>query len=85
MKEQIKFEELTDDEKKVLLSAFDYEVDKEGNIIDALLKEKIISEITRQPLTLKSAALITGSLKIIDSNPLSISRYLREETEKNDS
>ncbi len=78
---EFEFAELTDDEKKVLLSAHGYGVDEEGRIYDTLLKENIISNRTNQPLTLKDAAFMPGSLKIIDSDPLTISRYLREKIE----
>ncbi|HLD15163.1 MAG TPA: hypothetical protein VJB94_01120 [Candidatus Nanoarchaeia archaeon] len=85
MKNEFQFEELSDDEKKILLSAFSYEVDREGNIIDVLLKEKVKSKITGKPLTIKDAALLPGSLKVIDSDPLTISRFIREEIEKDES
>lgn len=76
------FVELTDDEKKLLLSAFSYNVNEDGEIIDSLLKEKVISQLTKKPLTIKEAALLSGSLKVTDSDPVTISRYLREEIEK---
>lgn len=81
MTEQFKFEELQDNEKKVLLSAYDYGVDEDGDIVDLLLKEKIISKRTKAPFNLKNVALLPGSLKIMDSDPLTISRYLREQIE----
>src|SRR3972149_3760365 len=81
-KKKFEFEELSDEEKKILLSAFGYLVDDEGNIIDSLDNSKIISQMTRKPLTIKDAALMPGSLKIIDSDPLTISRFLREEIEE---
>ena len=78
------FQELSDEEKKVLLSAFNYSVDKEGRIRDALLDEPIRSEIDNKPLTLSTAALVPGSLKIIDADPVSLSKYLRENVDSND-
>mgnify|MGYP001592701094 CR=1 FL=1 len=82
MPEKFEFEELSDEEKKVLLSAFNYRVNENGEIIDTLLNEPVRSNINK-PLTIKDAALLPGSLKIIDSDPLTLSKYLREEIEKN--
>ncbi len=76
-----KFEELSDEAKKILLSAFGYEVNEEGHIIDALLKERVTSKNTREPLTIKNVALLPGSLRVVDADPLTISRYIREELE----
>ncbi len=81
MVKKFEFEEISDEEKKLLLSAFDYHVDSEGNIIYSLLNTKVISKDTREPLTLKNATFVNGSLKIIDSDPVTISRFLREEVE----
>ncbi len=78
---EFKFEELSDEEKKILLSAFGYEVNEEGHIIDILLKDRVISKNTQEPLTIKNAALLPGSLRVIDADPLTISRYIREELE----
>ena len=75
------FQELTDDEKKILLSAFDYTVDEEGNIIDNTLNEKVISKTSKNPINIKNVALLGGSLIITDSDPLTLSRYLRERIE----
>ena len=77
------FQELTDDEKKLLLSAFSYAVNENGEIIDSLLNEKIPSKITNKPLTINEAALLPGSLKVTDSDPLTISKYIREMIEDN--
>lgn len=82
MAEQFEFEEITNDEKKILLSAFGYSVDDEGYIIDSLLNQQVISPETKKPFTLENATFVQGSLKIIDSDPLTISRYLREEIDK---
>ncbi len=85
MKEDFEFEEITEQEKKLLLSAFDFEVDSDGNIIDSLLQEKVISHSTGKPFTLQNVTLVQGSLKLIDSDPLTISRFLREDLKDNGS
>lgn len=78
---KLEFEELSDGAKKVLLSAFDYEVDGQGQIIDRLLNQMVMSAITKKPLTIKDAALLPGSLRVVDADPLIIAKYLREEIE----
>ena len=83
MEKKFEFEEISNDEKKLLLSAFGYHVDENGNIIDSLLNEKKISKITKEPFTLKNTTFVNGSLKMLDSDPLTISQFLREEVEKN--
>jgi len=75
------FQELTDEEKKILLSAFNYNVDEDGNIIDSTLNEKVISKTSKNPINIKNVALLGGSLIVTDSDPLTLSRYLRERIE----
>ena len=78
---EIEFQELTNDEKKVLLSAFNFVVDERGFIYDALLNEKVVSKANGKPFTINNVAMITGSLHLINSDPVSLSRYIREELE----
>ena len=75
--EYFEFEELSDEEKVLLLSAFDYTINGKREIIDGLLKEPVRSDES-VILTLDNAAFMNGSLKIINSDPLTISRFIRE-------
>ncbi|MFH1133021.1 MAG: hypothetical protein V1735_00875 [Nanoarchaeota archaeon] len=77
----MEFEELGDEEKKLLLKAYNYEVNEDGIICDSLLKEPVISQDTQRPIKLKNASLFPGSMKIIDTTPLTISKFLREKIE----
>ena len=79
--EEFRFECLSDEEKIILLSAYEYKVDESGDIIDSIDGEKVLSKLTRKPLNLKNAALLPGSLEITDSDPVTLSRYLREKIE----
>ncbi len=81
MEKEFIFKELSDDEKKVLLSAYGYCVNDEGDIVDVVANQKVYSKNTRKPLNLKNVALLSGSLIVTDSDPLTISRYLRENVE----
>ena len=77
----MEFEELGDAEKKLLLDAYNYEVDEKGIIVDSLLKEPVVSEDIKKPIFLENASLLPGSLKIINTTPLTISKFLREKIE----
>ena len=79
MKEEFEFDELNDDEKRLLLSAFDYSVNDKSEIVDDSLNEIVTSE--GKTLTLKNVALVNGSLKMFVANPLNISRFIREKIE----
>jgi hypothetical protein len=72
------FEQLGIEEKKLLLRAYNYDVDQDGIIIDRLLNEPVFAADTQRVVTLENASLIPGSLKIIDTTPLTISKLLRE-------
>ncbi len=77
----MEYEEIGVEEKKLLLRAYNFEVNEEGVIIDYLLNEPLISNETRRPIKLENASLIPGSLKIVDTTPLTISKLLREKEE----
>ena len=64
--------------KKTLIKSYNFEVNEEGVIIDYLLNEPLISNETRRPIKLENASLIPGSLKIVDTTPLTISKLLRK-------
>lgn len=72
------FEQLGIEEKKLLLRAYNYDVDEEGIIVDRLLNERVFSIDTQRVVTLENASLIPGSLKVVDTTPLTISKLLRE-------
>jgi len=74
----IVFAELGLEERKLLLRAFDYDVDDDGYVLDAA-KSKIPSqENPRDFLKVENAVLAPGSLKVVDSSPTSISKLIRE-------
>jgi len=83
MSKNIIFEELTKEERLLLLRAFDYDIDKKGNILTPskmLIKSK---ESLDTFLNIDNIALTPGSLEIIEGTPISISKYLREKVEIN--
>ncbi len=81
MVKDIIFEELTKEEKLLLLRAFDYDVDEDGYILDKNGGRIKSEECPNEFLTIENAALIPGSLEVIDSSPTSISKFIRENIE----
>lgn len=83
MKKEIIFEELEENERILLLRAFGYDVDNDGNVLDKngnLLKS---NEDPTKSIKAKFASLVPGSLEIIDGTPTALAKYLRER-EKSD-
>ncbi|MFH1545074.1 MAG: hypothetical protein ABIE23_03235 [archaeon] len=85
MAKEIIFDELKKEEAILLLKAFDYKLDKEGHILRPS-GSKIPSELhPNKYLTLKDSALVpAGSMDVIDANPISISKFIRERTVEKD-
>lgn len=83
----MELEEIGEKEKRILLKAFDYDINKKEAIVDSLTKEELISADTKKVITLKNATLAPGSLEILDTTPLTISKLLRKkfESEENGS
>jgi hypothetical protein len=84
MARDLVFEQLAEDETKLLLRVFDYDVDDEGYILSPSGSRIPSDEIPSQFLRAKEAALVAGSLKPIDGSPTSISKLIREEVEERD-
>jgi len=82
MAKDIVFEQLTEDETKLLLRAHDFDVDDEGYILSPSGNRIPSDEMPSQFLWAKDAALVPGSLRPIDGSPTSISKFIREEMEE---
>ena len=78
---EITFEEIGNEEKKLLLKAFDYDVDDKGHIFTPSGSQVFSKESPDKALTLDNIALTPGSLKVIDGTPTSISKFIRESIE----
>ncbi|MFH0926984.1 MAG: hypothetical protein V1822_00190 [Candidatus Micrarchaeota archaeon] len=81
MADEVVFEQLGKKEALLLLRAFDYDIDGEEYILSPSGKRIPSEEFPSKHLKIEDAALIKGSLKVIDGTPLSISRFLRERLE----
>jgi len=82
MEKEIVFEELGEKEKVLLLRAFNYDVDNEGYVLTESGKRIQSKENPKKFIQAKFAALIPGSLEVIDGTPTAISEYLRTRGEK---
>lgn len=74
----IKFEQLGRDETILLLRAFDYELDLEGYVLTPSGSKIASKDYPNKFLKVEDIALTPGSLKVIDSSPDSISKFIRE-------
>jgi hypothetical protein len=81
MAQDIQFEELGEQEKILLLRAFDYDVDEAGYILDSNGKRMKSEDAPSEFLHIKTAALIPGSLEVVDGSPVSLSKFIREKME----
>jgi hypothetical protein len=81
MAKDIVFEQLNDDEMKLVLRAYDYDVDCEGFILSPSGCRIPSEEVPSEFLRATNVALIPGSLRPIDGSPTSISKFIREEVE----
>lgn len=81
MRKDLIFEELGENERILLLRAFDYDVDGEGYIINPNGKKIPSMENPKKFIMAKFASLVPGSLEIIDGTPTALARYLREKVE----
>ncbi len=84
MKREIIFEELGEKERILLLRAFDYEVDSEGNILNKNGEKIKSSENPSKFIKANFASLVPGSLEIIDGTPTALAKYIRENIESDD-
>lgn len=75
---EIIFESLNDEEEKILLQAFGYDVDSQGYIIDENGEKMTSEEVPSKKLKTDNSALVPGSLKVIDASPTSLSKFLRQ-------
>lgn len=78
MEDKFIFESLEEEKLKVLLNAHGYSVDEDGFILDENETKIKSDEIPSEFLKLEDAALVSGSLKVEDGSPTSISKLIRE-------
>jgi len=79
MQEEILIEELGEKERILLLRANNFDVDKEGYVINPYGKKIISKQNPKKFIKAKFACLIPGSLEVIDGTPVAISEFLRKE------
>lgn len=85
MPQKILFEELSKEERILLLRAFDYDVDSEGYILDQSGSKIPSKEIPSKFLRVDDSMIIPGSLEVTDGTPTSIAKFIREKVEAGES
>ena len=69
--------ELEVDERTNVLEKLGYTIDEEGFVVDSEQKE-VICKYTEEKVHIKTAAILPGSLLVINATPLSMARYFLE-------
>lgn len=82
MPKEIIFEELGREERILLLRAFDHDVDEEGYIVSPSGKRISSKEMPGKFIHVNDAALVSGTLAVIDGTPTAISKFIREKVER---
>jgi len=73
----VKFIEISEENKRILLDVLGYGVDKEGIILVRETKEPYICPITQEKVYLRNASILPfNSSIVINTSALSISEYL---------
>lgn len=80
---EIKFENITIEEKKVLLDILGYEVGDGGIILNKETKKEHICPITQSVVFVENASILPGSTVVIKTSDLSLAEYITRFAEKN--
>ncbi|MBI2184219.1 MAG: hypothetical protein HYU39_04585 [Thaumarchaeota archaeon] len=78
--ELISVKEAPKEFKVALLKALNYNVDKNGFVIDSNGK-RVIDKYVDRAVRLENMAIFPGSTIVMDDNPLSIASYIEEHGE----
>ncbi len=73
---EIKFEKIGIEERKVLLDILGYEVNEDGIIIDKNTGEEYRDPITGDVVFIENASILPGSTVIINTSELTLSEYI---------
>ena len=82
MPREIIFDEIGIEERKLLLKAFDYDIDEEDYVLNQAGSRIKSEETPSEFLKVQDVALTPGSLNVIEATPTSISKFLREQKNK---
>ncbi len=79
---EIKFEEISIEEKRILLDILGYEVGETGIILNKETKEEHICPITETVVFIENASVLPGSTVVINTSELSLAEYFTRFVEK---
>lgn len=72
---EISFIELDEEEKKTLLDILDYDVDKDGFVVDRKTGKHHICPLSNSLVPISSSSILPGSTIIINTSVLTLSEY----------
>lgn len=75
--EDISFDSLNDNQKRVLLKALDYNIDENEVILDKTGKPHLCP-YTKRKVLLKNASIMPGSVIVMNTSSLTISEYITD-------
>lgn len=77
IKRDLKFVEVTEEDKRIFLDALGYEVNEEGLVLLKGTKEPYICPITKEEVRIENASIVPfNSIIVMNTDVLSISEYL---------
>lgn len=80
--QEIRFLDVNDDEKKLLLDILGFEVSEDMVIIEKKTKTPYICPITKKKVRLEDASILPGSTIIINTSAITLSEYFSRFLEK---
>lgn len=72
---EISFIEMNDTERELLLDILNYEVDKEGFVVDKRTKRHHICPMSNTKVRINDSSILPGSTIIINTSALTLSEY----------
>ena len=77
IKRDLKFIEISEEDKRFFLDVLGYEVNKEGLVLVKETKEPYICPISKEEVHIENASIVPfNSISVINTDVLSISEYL---------
>lgn len=76
MSSDIELEQLDNEQRRKVLEKLGYSINSHGYVVDG--KKEVICKYSGEKVHINTAAILPGSLLIINANPLTIAQYLMD-------